>query len=138
MRTIKHDLHKYFKTKNRLGALINHMDEVTTETFFNEWLQSCDLDPNQEYQQLPYWIDIDPFHAKNENAELDDYRCEVVQGYFDITRDTIRTIEGIDYRYAWSIRLSREQELQTDDGKSFLLYHGENFIRIWEPVTEVA
>ena len=134
MRTIKHDLKKYFRTKNRLTALINHMDSVMEETFFNRWLQSCDLDPDQKYQQLPYWIELDPFYAKNKDADLDQYRCEVVQGYWDIERDQIRAIEGIEYRYAWSIPFNGEEELQTKDGKSVFLYHGENFIRIWEPV----
>jgi hypothetical protein len=134
MRTIKHPIHKYFKTGARLRALVNRMDEVTTEEFWNDYLQMHELDPEQEYQELPYWIDLDPQTVKNKHAAVDDYRCEIVVGYGDIELDTIRKINKTQYRYADSVCFGEEQELQAEDGKLVYAYHGPSFLRIWEPV----
>jgi hypothetical protein len=134
MRPIKHARHKYFKTGARLAALVDYMDEVTTEEFWNEFLQLHELDPDKEYQEVPYWLEIDPHEVKNEYALEDEYRCEVVLGYNDIELNTIRTIANTQYRYAYSVKLGEEQELQADDAKWVYVYHGLSFLRIWEPV----
>lgn len=134
MRPIKHARHKYFRTGARLLALVNHMDGVTTEEFWNDYLQLHELDPEKKYQGLPYWIDLDPHTIENEDALKDEYRCEVVLGYKDIELNTIRNIGNTQYRYAYSIVLGEEQELQADDGKCVYVYHDPSFLRIWEPV----
>ena len=134
MRTIKHARHKYYKTGARLAALVNHMDGVTTEEFWNDYLQLHELDPDKKYQRLPYWIDLDPHEVKNEDALEDEYRCEVAIGWGDIELNTIRNIGNTQYCYAYSVRLGEEQELQAEDGKCVYVYHGPSFVRIWEPV----
>jgi len=135
MRTIKHPIHKYFKTGARLGALVNRMDSETTELFWEDYLDLHELDPEKQYQEVPYWIDLDPFEVKNKDALKDDYVCEIVMGWHDIERDTTRTIRNNQYRYAYSVPLGQEQELQAEDGKCVYVDHGWSFLRIWEPVT---
>lgn len=135
---MRFELSRYFQTTKRLKVMLDRIDSCDQEELFHQYLRDVlEIDPSKDYQQVPYWVEVAALSCKNEDAMPEEYRCEYREGYHEpLNIGHKRNIEGRTYRYIDSVPLSAEQELQAEDGGLCYLYHGENYLRIWEPVAK--
>lgn len=131
---MKHDIKKYFRTYNRLQALINSGDSE-----FDEWCEQYLADlyeiKLEGYSELPYWIDVAGLHGASKETDSDDYLVEYRVGYHEPFKlGHTKVINGTQYKYVDSVPLNQEIELQAGDGRYVHAYVGESFLRVWEAV----
>lgn len=131
---MKHDINKYFRTHNRLQALINSCDSE-----FDEWCQQYMAEMYEikleGYSELPYWINVATLHGASKETDSNDYLVEYRVGYHEpFQRGHIKLINGTQYKYLDRVSLHDELELLTEDGLYAYVSLGDVFLRVWEAV----